>query len=236
MPPPLYESMLVSREGIRLVDRHLARLVASGVSEAVVAGPVAAAVDRACAGVMGPSKLRVAVDGERVGLALLPATPRRPLRLAAVRAFDPADAAREHKRDERAWASAALATARAAGADDALLISDDGLLGETTAANVFVRLADGTLATPPSAGIVPGVTRAWVIERTGAAVRPLRVSDLATARSAFATTAGRGVVGVAAVDARALGEDEALEALHRAWLALPTRRPAPALSARGMSA
>ncbi len=51
-----------------------------------------------------------------------------------------------------------------AGADDAIFITDQGIVNEATAANVFI-VAHGTLLTPPlTANILPGITRASIIE------------------------------------------------------------------------
>lgn len=76
------------------------------------------------------------------------------------------------------------------GADDALLLNTEGRLAETTIANIFAVLADGTLATPPVAeGALPGVRRAELVERLGAAERPLALDDLKGAREAFLTNA-----------------------------------------------
>src|SRR5207249_5414074 len=58
----------------------------------------------------------------------------------------------------------ALAEARAAGADEALLLGPRGDAVEAATANVFVVI-DGVLLTPPlAAGPLPGVTREAVLE------------------------------------------------------------------------
>src|SRR5206468_3863066 len=54
--------------------------------------------------------------------------------------------------------------ARAAGADEALLVSPAGELLEGAASNVFV-VRDGVVCTPPLASdVLPGITRALVLE------------------------------------------------------------------------
>jgi branched-subunit amino acid aminotransferase/4-amino-4-deoxychorismate lyase len=55
----------------------------------------------------------------------------------------------------------------AAGADHALLIDDQGRLGESDAANVFI-VTGGTLVTPPVEGILGGVTRDLLLEAAAA--------------------------------------------------------------------
>ena len=72
----------------------------------------------------------------------------------------------------------ALAHAKARGATEALLMNTAGLLCEGTGSNVFVVL-DGELVTPPlSSGCLAGVTRALVIEWTGAVERDVSPSAL----------------------------------------------------------
>src|SRR5437764_72440 len=54
--------------------------------------------------------------------------------------------------------------ARAAGADEALLVSPAGEVLEGAASNLFVVRSGGDIVTPPlSADVLPGVTRALVI-------------------------------------------------------------------------
>jgi aminodeoxychorismate lyase len=58
----------------------------------------------------------------------------------------------------------ARAEADAAGADEALLVNTDGFVVEGASSNLF-WLEDGTICSPPLAsGILPGVTRAMVLE------------------------------------------------------------------------
>lgn len=91
------------------------------------------------------------------------------------------------------------------GADEALLLNTDGRLAEASIANLFVVMADGTIATPPVAdGALPGVRRAELIGQVGAVERPLMPEDLDTAREAFLTNA-LGVRPLVAVDGRPIG-------------------------------
>lgn len=93
----------------------------------------------------------------------------------------------------------ALAAARAAGADEAIFANTTGALCEGTGSNVFV-VRDGRLLTPPLAsGCLAGVTRALVLERTGAAEADLSIGDLEQADEAFLTSTTRGVHPIAAV-------------------------------------
>jgi len=57
------------------------------------------------------------------------------------------------------------------GADDALLLTAEGEIMETPVANLFVRFA-GVLVTPPApADCLPGVMRAWLVDRAPALAR-----------------------------------------------------------------
>ena len=65
---------------------------------------------------------------------------------------------------------------------------------------------DGRLVTPPlSSGCLAGVTRALVIELTGAVEEDLPIGALAGADEAFLTSTTREVHPIAAVDGIALG-------------------------------
>jgi len=90
------------------------------------------------------------------------------------------------------------------GADDALLLNSQGRLVESTIANLFLVI-DGDVLTPPvSEGALPGVMRAEVIDRLGAATAQLNPADLASATEAFLTNAA-GIRAVVVVDGKAIG-------------------------------
>jgi branched-chain amino acid aminotransferase len=105
--------------------------------------------------------------------------------------------------------------ARRAGGDDALFMTIDGLISESTSANVFlVRRVGGEvteLATPAlDCAILPGTTRSWLLgwaERVG--LRPtegwLTPRDLAAADEAFLSSSVAGVLPVTRFDGKAIG-------------------------------
>jgi branched-chain amino acid aminotransferase len=90
----------------------------------------------------------------------------------------------------------ALSRARAAGADDALFLDTAGHVSEATASNVFAVI-DDTLVTPPlTCGVLPGITRAAVLEIAPAlgiatAEREIAESELAMASELFLTSSIR---------------------------------------------
>lgn len=114
-----------------------------------------------------------------------------------------------------------------------LLIDGDEVL-EAAWANVFVA-RDGALFTPPLDGrILPGVTRATIVElargqEVEVAERPLSIVELEPADEVFLTNSTRGIEQVDTVDGAPLGQQRPLtqrlsKALQASW------RPAATLS------
>ncbi|RFU83808.1 aminodeoxychorismate lyase [Streptomyces triticagri] len=98
----------------------------------------------------------------------------------------------------------ALARAREQGASEALFANTVGNLCEGTGSNVFVVL-DGELHTPPlSAGPLAGITRALVVEWTGARETDLPLDVLERAEEVFLTSSLRDIQAVHRVDGREL--------------------------------
>ncbi|MFF7451430.1 MULTISPECIES: aminotransferase class IV [unclassified Streptomyces] len=98
----------------------------------------------------------------------------------------------------------ALARAREHGASEALFANTVGQLCEGTGSNVFVVL-DGELHTPPVAsGCLAGITRALVVEWTGAKETDLPLDVLERADEVFLTSTLRDVQAVHRVDDREL--------------------------------
>ncbi|MEU1377628.1 aminodeoxychorismate lyase [Streptomyces triculaminicus] len=98
----------------------------------------------------------------------------------------------------------ALERARQQGATEALFANTVGALCEGTGSNVFVVL-DGELHTPPVAsGCLPGITRALVMEWTGAHESDLPLEALDRAEEIFLTSSLRDVQAVHALDGRQL--------------------------------
>jgi branched-chain amino acid aminotransferase len=101
----------------------------------------------------------------------------------------------------------AYAEARAAGADEALVLNTASELCEATTANVFV-VRDKSAVTPPlGSGCLAGITRAHVLE-LGAAERVLTPADLVEAEEAFLTSSTREIQPLVAIDGRAVGTGE----------------------------
>lgn len=105
----------------------------------------------------------------------------------------------------------AMIEARRAGADEALMQNVEGRLTECTTSNLFFVRA-GVLCTPAlEEGILSGITRSDTIRLARAAQIEVRegsylAADLLAADEAFLTSTTRGLMPVAEVDGRPLGD------------------------------
>lgn len=104
----------------------------------------------------------------------------------------------------------AMQEALRSGADEALMRNQDGELVECSQSNVFV-VRNGAALTPPlSAGLLPGITREFLMELAAEIGVPahearLRPEDLRTADEAFITGTTREVTPVVRVDDLKIG-------------------------------
>jgi branched-subunit amino acid aminotransferase/4-amino-4-deoxychorismate lyase len=112
-----------------------------------------------------------------------------------------------HKTTERAQFDHALEEARAAGADDAIMLTAGGYVAECAVWGLF-WWDGGRLCAPALAlGVLPGVARARLEELSGGLVeRRVRLEDLVS-RSLFVANAARGVVPVARLEGRPVPQD-----------------------------
>ncbi|MEX2228346.1 MAG: aminotransferase class IV [Dehalococcoidia bacterium] len=224
-----FETMLAEGGRVFRLDRHLARL-RGGLLEMGVSPPHAAdlgaAIDETLrANGLTGAQVRLTVTAGRGGspdlaAAAVPSvfvttdpanmTTPQPLRLRVVSVrIDERRPLRAAKVAQFLPYLLARAEARAAGADDGLLLNHAGTVCEAATANVFAVI-DGRLATPArDDGPVPGVTRDAVLECAAvlgidADERTIPLVELGPASEMFVTTslAGpRAVTAVAAVDA-----------------------------------
>jgi para-aminobenzoate synthetase/4-amino-4-deoxychorismate lyase len=199
----VFETFLV-RDGRPVeLGAHMARLRASlGALFAapVPAGAHDAVLDRARGIELGRLRLTVAPNGSDVL--------RLDVRTAAVDPgiVFPAHGARlvelvvpggwgAHK-----WADRELLDAGAAEGSVPLVVDYDGTVLEASRANLFI-VEDGRVVTPPCDGrILPGVTRARVIELLGAREEIVSLDRLAEADEVFLSGAVRGIEPVSACE------------------------------------
>jgi branched-chain amino acid aminotransferase len=105
----------------------------------------------------------------------------------------------------------AVLEAARAGYDEAILLTEDGYVGDGSGENIFV-VKDGVLMTPDlSASILPGITRLAVVEIArdlGVDVRekPLIRTDLYTADELFMTGTAAEVTPIRSVDDQEIGD------------------------------
>jgi branched-chain amino acid aminotransferase len=97
-----------------------------------------------------------------------------------------------------------------AGGDSVVLTDGAGHVVEGPGFNVFCLNADGVLVTPEQ-GVLEGITRRTVIEMARALgvpleVRALPVQELVSAREAFVSSSGGGVLPVTQVNGKPLGD------------------------------
>jgi len=138
----------------------------------------------------------------RSGLDLLTSSLRRP----AADVLDPAVKSLNYLNSVLAKREA-----RMRGADEALILNQQGMVAEAAVANVFM-VRDGALRTPPvTDGALPGITRASVMELAEDAGLPVREAtlgraDLFGADEVFLTGSGARIVPVARLDGQTIGQ------------------------------
>jgi para-aminobenzoate synthetase/4-amino-4-deoxychorismate lyase len=205
----VFETLLVSRGHPVALHEHLERLARSvrTLYGASLPGGLAADLlteaDRA-----GSDRARMRVDfrpGSGIVVRLTDAPRRTGVARLSVRTVP--GGIGPHK-----WADRRLLGAIAADSEHEPLLCDlDGLVLETARANVFIVEASGRIVTPPADGrILPGVTRALVIELAGELglpvdVEPLGLARLGAAREVFLTGSLAGVE-PAQLDGRPAGD------------------------------
>ena len=207
----LFETMRATHDGVPLLERHLARLGRSAqafgfpLDRAELADEVA----RLCASLAPEGEYRMRLSLAPNGtasvtaatLSALPATWDAPVRLlVASQTREAAHSLPSHKTSLRANYDAAWQAAEREGAFDTVFFNADGTLAEGGRTTVLVKL-DGAWWTPPlSAGVLPGVMRAVLLEDAtpwlGAPLRErvLTRADVARAEAVAVCNALRGVV------------------------------------------
>ena len=201
----LFETMYATREdGVRQVERHLARLSASAAALhfACPRAAIVAALRQQVAGLAPgqPSRMRLALhkDG-RFEIVVAPLEPLPPGPVELLLASAPIDDAHglfAHKTTLRSRYDAGIRAAQARGAFDTVFFDADGWLTEGGRSNVFLRI-DGQWLTPPlGRGVLPGTMRAALLDDPEWAAREqaLRVQDLLRAERIVLTNALRGVL------------------------------------------
>jgi len=112
--------------------------------------------------------------------------------------------------------------ARAAGADEAILLNERGFLCEGSTSNIFL-VSKGELITPDKeSGCLPGITRQVVIELArglgiGISEREVRLEELLRAGEAFLTNSIMELMPLAEVNGKPIGRGEVTGRLMQAY-------------------
>ena len=171
--------------GIGHLELHLARMKAS-------AAELGFAFDRhetrnqiqaLCFELEAPSKLRLLLarsGATSLEVTPLPPAPTAPIRCALVPLpVSEGDWRLRHKSTDRSFYAGAAALAKEAGADEALLLRDDGLVTEGSIFNLFVERGGKLLTPPASLGLLPGVLRRALLDEGRAVEADVTAADLA---------------------------------------------------------
>ena len=99
-----------------------------------------------------------------------------------------------------------------AGVLEAIMLNVEGNVAECTGDNIFV-VKDGRITTPdPSAGMLHGITRRFVIDELGPSLgytieeRAIRIEEVKTADEVFLTGTAAEVIGVSRIDGDPVGD------------------------------
>lgn len=102
------------------------------------------------------------------------------------------------------------------GFGEALFVDDNGFVVECTGENVFL-VKDGKVIAVEHGDALPGVTRATVIELTGADSRPVTLEELLDADEMFLTGTSAEIASVEALDSREFGANPRTEEISRLY-------------------
>ena len=181
----LIETMAFTPDsGIPLLELHLERIKASAgeLGFAFDRHAVRNAIQALCFEADAPSRVRLMVarsGAYSLEIGAMPTPFAAPAQVAVMHLpVDAGDWRLRHKTSDREFYDAGLRAARAAGADEALFLRDDGLLTEGCITSLFVE-RDGRLLTPPARlGLLPGVLRRSLLESGQAVEAELTLDHL----------------------------------------------------------
>lgn len=116
----------------------------------------------------------------------------------------------------------ARAEAEAQGADEALLINTNGEVAETAGGNLFWVYKDKICTTPTGRGVLPGITRAVVLEicqTLGLETnkRVIKPDALRNSDAIFVTQSALGIVSVGSLNGERVGHSPLVDQIHSAY-------------------
>ena len=205
-----------------LLDRHLERLASSAAALALEPPDGARELAELVTAAAPPDHVLRLYRTDRLLVATAAALPSdldelrlRGLTLASVETGAPSLLAGVKS---TSYAEAFAARRRVA-ADDALLVTN-GIVRECATANIWWRRADVLFTPAAGPGVLPGVTRSFVLELERAVEGVFHLDDLAGAAEAFTTSSIREVMPVVEVDGRPIGDGHPGPAAARLQTAL----------------
>lgn len=198
----LFETLHATQEGVRHSERHLARLSASAahfgfrINQAKIRNELSAACRRLAP---GAHRMRACLSAD--GRLRIEHSPLLPLEspvklLIATQTMSSHDSFLAHKTTLRRTYDQAWQAAEAAGAFDTLFLNERGEITEGGRCNVFVRFGAQWFTPPLSAGVLPGVMRAVLLDDQSlqASERVLTLKELREADELWVCNALRGVL------------------------------------------
>ncbi len=229
----LFETMRVLNGSVVRLEKHMDRLVSGAevlaIDVGTIAGQVETIVEKLCdANGLSDARVRVTITrgiAPEPGLAIPPQANPTVFATAQPLSAEPAKPVRiiasSVRRDETSPLSRvkslnylpgimAMAEARRAGADDAILTNTQGMVAEGTTGNLFL-VKGSTLVTPSlDQGPLPGTTRAALIELAsslGLTVeeRAVAPKELVEADEVFFTSAVQLVRPISEMNGRRIG-------------------------------
>jgi len=214
----LFETTAATRaEGIRYLDRHLARLQrsADAFGFRFDTDALRREIDARCAALDGDGAYRMKLALAKDGTVEIISAPLKPLAagpvgvlLASAHGFAPtraSDALLLHKTTRRAEYDRAWQAAEVLGGFDMLFVNERGEVTEGGRSNLFVKL-DGQWVTPPlESGVLPGVMRGVLLDDPvlGAKERVLTLDDVLNADELMICNALRGPMAARLIHGRA---------------------------------
>lgn len=203
LPLGVFETIRVRNGRAPLLSRHVARFAAA--CQALGLPLPEAPLERLVAPWLGAGDLIVRVEAGLRGSTITtrPVPPVVPL---AVIVAPTRHVPYPFKVTERTAFVAAQSEARAAGADDALLVTASGLVAEGTVWSIFWWEGDRLTTPPLTLGVLPGVGRARALELEPAVEQERTWAELARC-SVLAINAVRGVMPITRLAGQALPDD-----------------------------
>lgn len=107
------------------------------------------------------------------------------------------------------------------GFDDAILLSPDGSLVESTTCNLIIFTEEGWMTPPLSSGCLPGITRSLLLENFGVKEKEITSEEIYGARAIAVTSSLREIQRIEQVDGKVFPnsrETEVLKTQFHSWI------------------